>query len=325
MTETVFLVLLLALVLDWHFGEPAFLWSRLPHPVVVFGQGIGFMDRRFNRPDLSSEQRYKNGSLGLVALLLLVLVIALAMEWLFDGLGIFGFALECMVVFTLLAQHSLYHHVRNVAVALHEDGVEAGREKVRLIVGRDPASLDESGICRASIETLAENFSDGVVAPAFWYLIFGLPGILIYKMVNTADSMIGYRNERYLQFGRTAAQMDDLINWVPARMSAGLIALGIGFKYGISRAGDALKSAFQDAGLHRSPNAGWPEAAMAGGTGLALGGPRKYHDAHVPQSYLNATGKRELAPSDIFKCLAVFRLACFCGWGVCGVGWIIAS
>ena len=181
-----------------------------------------------------------------------------------------------------------------------------------MIVGRDPEMLDQSGICRAAIESLAENFSDGVVAPAFWYAVFGLPGIIVYKMINTADSMIAYKNEKYLWFGRAAAHIDDLANWVPARISAVLIAVG-GFSL------HALKVAFHDSGLHRSPNAGWPEAAMAGASGLALGGPRVYAHETVQQAWLNGAGKRMLSVKDIEDTVYIFHRSCFALWAVFAV------
>jgi len=243
-------------------------------------------------------------------LIIAALLVGFLIEYVIQLIGWVGSLVEIFVVFVLLAQKSLSDHVCAVADGLRENGLEGGREEVGMIVGRDPAMLDKSGICRASIESLAENFSDGVVAPAFWYAIFGLPGIIVYKMINTADSMIAYQNEKYLWFGRVAAQIDDLANWLPARMSAVLIAMGSASFHG-------LKVAFQDSGLHRSPNAGWPEGAMAGASGLALGGPRIYPHETVQQSWLNGAGKRDLDASDIETTLGVFAKSCFALWGLC--------
>ena len=222
--------------------------------------------------------------------------------------------LELIIVFTLLAQRSLYVHVEAVAFGFIHGGIEGGRKAVSMIVGRDPKMLDESGVSRAAIESLAENFSDGVVAPVFWYGVFGLPGILVYKMINTADSMIGYKNDKYLWFGRVAAQVDDLANWLPARLSGLLIAGGVLLKSGVQASKNSVSIMFRDAGLHASPNAGWPESAMAGGLNIALGGPRKYPQGEVRQVYLNSSGKRKLGLKEIDDALNVFSHSCYVGW-----------
>jgi adenosylcobinamide-phosphate synthase len=174
------------------------------------------------------------------------------------------------------------------------------------------------------VESLAENFCDGVIAPAFWYLVFGLPGLITYKMINTADSMIAHKNQQYLHFGRVTAQIDDLANWLPARLSSIIIALGGAIEFGPNRGMDAISVAMRDAGLHRSPNAGWPEAAMAGACRIALGGPRRYGNETVPQAFINATGKRDLGPGDISLAMDVFTYACFSLWVVVGVWFILA-
>ena len=202
---------------------------------------------------------------------------------------------------------------------LDNEGLKGGQTAVGMIVGRDPELLDKPGVCRAAIESLAENFSDGVVAPAFWYLVFGLPGIIIYKMINTADSMIGYKNEKYLWFGRTAARVDDLANWVPARISSLFVACGAGLLGGGKAFKNAMLVALRDSALHRSPNAGWPEAAMAGGANIALGGPRIYQNEIVQQAYLNGAGKRLLSANDIRETVDIFAMACFTLWVVIGV------
>jgi adenosylcobinamide-phosphate synthase len=312
-------ILLIALVLDWYFGEPEFLWSRLPHPIVLFGKAVSFADKRLNRSGDSEDTQYRKGAFAVVLLLLTSLITAFLTEALIDNLGWLGLGVELFLVFVLLAQKSLADHVDAVSKGLKRDGLEGGRNAVSMIVGRDPGSLDEAGVSRAAIESLAENFSDGVVAPAFWYMVFGLPGIFVYKMINTADSMIAYRNEKYLWFGRVAAQVDDLANWVPARISSVLIAAGAGMLNGVNAFKASLVTALQDSGLHRSPNAGWPEAAMAGGTNIALGGPRVYPDEIVQQAYLNSSGKSDLSAEDIDISLRVFALSCFSLWFVTGV------
>lgn len=309
MGELTLVILLAALVLDWLLGEPDILWSRIPHPIVIFGKAVSFMDRKLNHASDDDQTQYKKGAIAMCVLLLLSLLVGLCLNFIIDAIGWIGALVELFIVFVLLAQKSLFDHVNAVAVGLRDNGLEGGREAVGMIVGRDPEHLDKPGICRASIESLAENFSDGVVAPAFWYAVFGLTGIIVYKMINTADSMIAYKNEKYLWFGRVAAQIDDLANWLPARISAVLIAAGGASLY-------ALKLAFQDSGLHRSPNAGWPEAAMAGASGLALGGPRVYAHETVQQAWLNSAGKRDLDAVDIDATLAIFRKSCFALWCV---------
>jgi adenosylcobinamide-phosphate synthase len=179
-----------------------------------------------------------------------------------------------------------------------------------MVVGRDPQSLDQPAVCRAAIETLAENFSDGVIAPALYYAIFGLPGLFAYKMLNTADSMIGHKTQRYLHFGWASARLDDLANWPAARLSALLIAAGGWIERGPKAAGRALHVALTDHGLHRSPNSGWPESAMAGAIDVALAGPRIYAGERVQEPLQNAPGRRAIGPSEIEAALAVYGSAC---------------
>lgn len=309
-------ILFFALLADWFYGEPELLWSRFPHPVVFFGKLIKICEQRFNVEDDTDSLRYRKGALVISGLILASIIAGWLLQWVFSFVGPVGWVLEGFVVFTLLAQRSLLDHVKAVADGMRDHGLEGGRKAVSMIVGRNPDALDKSAVSRAAIESLAENFSDGVVAPAFWYAVFGLPGLLAYKMINTADSMIGYHNERYEYFGKVAAQIDDLANWVPARVSAFLIASGAFALKGYRAGVDALVTAFRDNGLHRSPNAGWPESAMAGATGLALGGPRIYPKETVQQAYLNASGKRELDASDIDDALAVAKAAFFSGTGL---------
>lgn len=287
------LALVVALALDAKFGEPEWLWRRLPHPAVVMGNSIGWLERKLNH---GPARRMK----GTVALIL-VLLTALAV-----GVAIAALPLQplpqIVAAAILLAQRSLVDHVRAVALAL-DKGVGEGRGEVAKIVGRDPDALDGHGVTRAAIESGAENFSDGVIAPAFWFLIFGLPGMLVYKAANTADSMIGYRTERYAEFGWAAARFDDLVNLIPARLSALLLSLSCGTlaHWHIAR---------RDAGLHRSPNAGWPEAAMASAIGVALAGPRVYHGQPTDDPFVYAEGNRNPGPADILRaCSMLWR-----GW-----------
>ena len=259
-------ILLAALALDWLIGEPDILWRHIPHPVVVMGRAISWFDRRWNsRRGLTGHQRRMRGG---IAIFLLVLAVA--------GLGVmlsFGGALIAAVILAvMLAARSLDEHIRAVADAL-DDGVAPARRAVGMIVGRDTSDLGEAEIARAAIETGAENLSDGVIAPALWFLVAGLPGLFVYKLANTADSMIGYRNARHLAFGCFAARFDDVLNIVPARLTALLICVAAALR---GRGIPACRSMLVDGRHHASPNAGWPEAAMAGALDIWLAGPRRY-------------------------------------------------
>lgn len=283
-------LLLPALVLDAALGEPDWLWRRLPHPAVLMGRAVGWLDRTLNE---GAQRRLK----GVVATAALV-----------GGAGALGAAiaavpdaglLEVLAAAILLAQRSLVDHVRAVADALRLS-VADGRLMVARIVGRDTATLDGPGVARAAIESAAENLSDGVVAPAFWFLIGGLPGMLIYKAVNTADSMIGHRTPRHEAFGWAAARLDDVLNWVPARLTALLIAVTHGH---FDRA-----PILRDGPLHRSPNAGWPEAAMAVVLDVSLSGPRSYHGQKRDFPWVWPEGRRDPGPAEIdAACAALWR------------------
>ncbi|MEM6463964.1 MAG: adenosylcobinamide-phosphate synthase CbiB [Pseudomonadota bacterium] len=303
-------ILTLALIVDRLIGDPEWLWDRVAHPVVVFGAAVSFADRIGNGSSKTESIRRRNGMISIALLLMPALVIGGVLSALFAMVGILGWVLEIAVVAILLAQKSLADHVLRVESGLLQTGLTGGREAVSQIVGRDPESLDHSGVGRAAIESLAENFSDGVVAPAFWYALLGLPGILAYKMLNTADSMIGHKNERYLSFGWAAARLDDFANWPAARLSALFIAAAAVVLRGWRAGRRALHSALHDAGLHRSPNAGWPESAMAGALDIALAGPRRYGGTLVREPMLNARGRHAVRPSDIKAAVQLFYASC---------------
>jgi adenosylcobinamide-phosphate synthase len=233
---------------------------------------------------------------------------------------VLGAIVEALVIGILLAQRGLYEHVAVVALALEHGGLTAGREAVRHIVGRDPLRLDDHGVARAAIESLAENFSDGVVAPVFWYLLFGLPGLLAYKMANTLDSMIGHRTLRYRAFGFASARFDDLLNFLPARLSGTLLAIAAIF-VGDGNAGRAFATMLRDAKKHHSPNAGWPEAAMAGALGLALAGPRDYAEERVEDAWIGG-GTPMARPADIARALRLYAVACLLLAGVILSAWL---
>lgn len=304
MTEIVTRLWLLvaALVVDFFVGDPPALWRRIGHPVTWYGSLIAFLDARFNSERDTPATRRSRGVLALVIVVVLVGAFGLALENLFHALP-YGWIGTIIVASVFMAQRSLLQHVGAVADAFSVGSLNAARTAVASIVGRDPDMLDEAGVCRAAIESAAENFSDGVVAPAFWFAVAGLPGLLIYKAINTADSMIGHRTPRHEDFGWAAARLDDVLNWPAARLSALLVALAAPFASG--RVGTALRVAIRDARRHRSPNAGWPEAAIAGALDIALAGPRFYAGMLVSDPFLNASGRLDAAVPDIRRAMRV--------------------
>ncbi|MGO8356568.1 adenosylcobinamide-phosphate synthase CbiB [Rhizobium ruizarguesonis] len=304
------LVLLLALLLDRIAGDPQWLWSRMPHPVVVFGAAISYADRQLNPASLTGSQRRMNGIAAILALLLLTVAAGFVFNRFFALFGPVGILLETGLVAIFLAQKSLADHVAAVALALRDEGLTGGRAAISRIVGRDPETLDEPAVCRAAIESLAENFSDGVVAPALWYAVFGLPGLFAYKMLNTADSMIGHKSEKYIDFGWAAARLDDVANWPAARLSILLIAAGAWIRRGTSAGREAIRVAMRDGALHRSPNSGRPEAAMAGALNVQLAGPRIYGGVIVREPMINDTGRDVATSGDIEDGVSVFYASC---------------
>lgn len=275
----------LALLIDGLTGDPDMLWRRTGHPVAWFGAVIDGLDRRLNR----GSRRGLKGALALaLALAVFVTPAALLGLALSDFSG--GWVVEAVLASTLLAHRSLHQHVARVAAA---DGLEDARAAVARIVGREVAALEQPGIARAGLEALSESLSDAVVAPAFWLAVGGLPGLVAYKVVNTADSMIGHRTARHRAFGAAAARLDDLANLVPARLTALLVLLAA--PHALPRAGTVAR----DAGRHVSPNAGWPESAFAAALGVSLGGPRSYAGRTVEGAWLNPSGatptRRDLA------------------------------
>ncbi|GAA5663792.1 cobalamin biosynthesis protein CobD [Brucella sp. NBRC 14130] len=304
--EIKLIILSLALLLDRFVGDPPQLWQRMPHPVVLFGKAISWGEKRWNNRNLAAAVLRRNGMWLTVGLVAVSVVLGLVLEFLLPFAGTAGAVAEILIVTVLLAQKSLADHVQAVALALREDGLEGGRRAVSMIVGRNPEHLDEGGISRAAIESLAENASDGIVAPAFWFLVGGLPGLFAYKMINTADSMIGHLNDRYRDFGRFAAKLDDVANYIPARLTGLLASLATAITKDRLSGRGAFSVMRRDARLHRSPNAGWPESAFAGGLGLALAGPRQYGTEKVEGPMLNASGKRDANADDIDAALHLF-------------------
>jgi adenosylcobinamide-phosphate synthase len=297
---------LLALLIEAAVGYPDRLFRAIGHPVTWIGRLIGVLDRNLNHGSASNASRRLAG----VGALLIVIGAAAAAAFIVDRMLLLlplGMLANAVVASTLIAQRSLYHHVARVAAALEQGGVAAGREAVAQIVGRDPEALDEAGVARAAIESLAENFSDGVVAPAFWLAVGGLAGGAAYKAINTADSMIGHRSPRHEAFGWASARLDDLVNLPASRLSALLLIAAAAITSGASPA-EAWRAVVRDAPHHRSPNAGYPEAAMAGALGLALAGPRVYGGIEVRDAVMGA-GRRQATAADIRAALSLYLRA----------------
>ena len=286
-------LLICAMCLDAALGEPDWLWSRLRHPAVMIGNGIGWLDKRLN----TGQGRRAKGVLVLVLLVISTLVLGRL-------LSLLGPIVEIILCAILLAQKSLVTHVRDVADGLRVSLPE-GRAKVAMIVSRDTRDMTEAQVARSAIESAAENLSDGVIAPAFWFLVGGLPGLLVYKAVNTADSMIGYRNETYREFGWASARFDDLLNLIPARLTCVLIVA-------LSGQWARWSEITADARRHISPNAGWPEAAMARALNVALAGPRSYDGQVRDLAWVNGDARRDIGAWDVFR-------ACDMLWRVWGL------
>ncbi|WP_298241877.1 adenosylcobinamide-phosphate synthase CbiB [uncultured Bradyrhizobium sp.] len=293
--------MVVAMAVDALLGWPSWLFARIGHPVTWLGRLIGAIDQGWNRESDPPGLRRVAGIAGALLVIALSAVIGWAVQSLLPS-GWIQMVLIGVMAWPLVALRSLHDHVAAVADPLLAGDVAASRDAVSRIVGRDPAALDDAGIARAAIESLAENASDGIVAPVFWGALFGLPGILGYKAINTLDSMIGHRNERHEAFGWAAARIDDIANFIPARLTGFLFVLLA------PRRSDALSCMTRDARRHRSPNAGWPEAAMAGALGVRLSGPRIYHGSTTNEPWLNE-GARDPRAADIGEGLTVYRRA----------------
>jgi adenosylcobinamide-phosphate synthase len=297
---------LLALVIEAVLGYPPALLRTVGHPVTWVGALIDTLERRFNRANVSVRARRLAGLAVLLTAVALAAATAFAVERALFLLP-FGTIAVGLLASTLLAQRSLHDHVARVACALDDDGLDAARAAVTHIVGRDPDALDEAGVARAAIESLAENFSDGVVAPVFWTALGGLAAGMAYKTINTADSMLGHRTKRLAAFGWAAARLDDLVNLPASRLTCLLLVAAAGLTPSASAAG-SLRAVRRDARRHRSPNAGYPEAAMAGALGLALAGPRIYAGTLVDDAVMG-DGRRDATAADIRAALALYRRA----------------
>jgi len=294
------------MLIELCFGYPERIARAIGHPVTWIGRLIDALDRLLNRETIGARARRAAGIVAVLILIVVVGAVGLVVERELLHLP-FGLLVIGLLASTLIAQRSLHRHVADVAVALEKRGTEAGRTAVSHIVGRDTEALDAAGVARAAIESLAENFSDAVVAPILWLAIAGLPGAALYKAINTTDSMIGHRTRRHEAFGWAAARLDDLVNLPASRLSALLLIAAAGLSKDASANG-AWRTVWQDAARHRSPNAGYPEAAMAGALGLSLAGPRVYGGVPVEDATMG-DGRRDADSADIVRALALYRRA----------------
>ncbi len=308
-------MMLVGLTVDLLIGWPNWLFARVGHPVTWIGGLIGRLDLWLNLDGTEDRDRRLAGVVGALLVISAAAAVAALVQWLLPP-GWRGLLIGGLIAWPLIAARSLHDHVRAVAAPLIAGDIAAARLAVARIVGRDPAALDAAGVSRASIESLAENASDGVIAPLFWGAIFGLPGIAAYKAINTLDSMIGHRTPRHQAFGWAAARIDDLVNLIPARLTGLLIALVAP----APRA--ALAVMWRDAPRHRSPNAGWPEAAMAAALSVRLSGPRTYQGHTADEPWVNP-GAADPAPADIERALSLSRRALAVAAAVLAVVWLI--
>ena len=309
------LALILATIVDAVAGDPRWLYSRIPHPIVVIGHQIELLDRFFNRTLYSPVTRKLLGVISILIIVSSAWLIGWLIAWSCNQVS-FGVVLQALIVSIFLAQNSLYQHVASVAKACKADDLIDARSQISHIVGRDPNSLDQRAIGRAAIESLSENFSDGVVAPIFWYVVGGLPTLIAYKALNTSDSMVGYLTDKYGDFGWCAARFDDAANFIPARLSAFIITIAA-FIIPSATGKSAFTAAIRDAKKHRSKNAGWPEAAMAGALGIKIAGPRNYDGILVEDAWMG-DGIANVDASHIFMALRIYCVAC-----ILNVFWLI--
>jgi adenosylcobinamide-phosphate synthase len=300
------ILLLLALIVEAYVGEAKFIFKTVRHPIRIIGDIIGFFDAKLNREDRAEVDRAFRGAFVVAVVIILAISVGWSVAWLSLNHPL-GWIIEFLGLVSLLSARNLYDHVRAVAKGLRKS-VNEGRSAVAHIVGRDPDNLDGPGVARAAIESLAENFGDGLIAPVFWYTLFGFPGILVYKAVNTLDSMIGHHSPRYRAFGMTAARLDDVLNLIPARLAGLFIVFASAF-VPTAKPAQALKIMLRDSRLHRSPNAGWPEGAMAGALSLSLAGPRYYTNQTLNEPWIGG-GKTNVTPKDISRALYLYSIAC---------------
>jgi adenosylcobinamide-phosphate synthase len=307
------LLVLAALIIEACVGYPRALLEQLGHPVMWIGHVIDALERSWNRPHWSAPVRRALGVATLLIVLTLVSIVTLSLTWLARQVE-WGVVLIVILGTAGLAQRSLFEHVQAVAHRLVENDLSGAREAVGRIVGRDTHRLDAHEVSGAAIESLAESFNDAVVAPAFWFLVGGLPGLFVYKAINTADSMIGHKEERWRAFGWAAARLDDVVNLVPARLAGLLLAVAAGRGFTIM---------WRDASRHASPNAGWPEAALAGALDVRLGGPATYDGVVHARPYFGDGAHPQI--TDLSRALTLYKRACALLWVLLALLWLLQA
>lgn len=308
------LLLFFMIILDGITGEPAWIYRRIPHPVVLMGKLLSILEKTFNRASNMAVKGRMLGTLCLMLYLVLICAVAHLIErtlYYYIG-GLYADIILILLASTLLAARSLHDHVQEVFVHLEKNHHDDAQTSLAKIVGRDVTKLDQAGMNRAVIETSAENFSDGFMAPCFWFLVLGFPGLVLYKAINTADSMIGHKNDRYLHFGWAAARLDDLANYIPARLTAAIFLI-CGLIKNRRSIITNIKTCQQHASQHLSINAGWPECAMASILNVKLGGPRTYGDQKIAGVWLGI-GRERARLHDVKEALKM-----------CLLSWIIFS
>ncbi len=308
-------IMLVGLLIDALVGWPKPLFRAIGHPVTWMGRLIDELDQWLNLDGTEVRDRRLAGVAAAVTVIVAAALAGMIIQWLLPD-GMTGLLMAGLIAWPLIAARSLHDHVVAVARPLAAGDLLSARQAVAMIVGRDPARLDTAGVARATIESLSENASDGVIAPLFWGAIFGLPGIAAYKAINTLDSMIGHRTPRHEAFGRAAARIDDLANLIPARLTGLLIAAVSGAPRG------GVSVMLKDARHHRSPNAGWPEAAMAAALGVRLSGPRSYDDHVIDEPWVNAAA-RDPDAADITRTLAICRSALLAAAALLAIVWLL--
>ncbi len=301
------ILLLIAVALEAYVGEARFLFKVVPHPVRIISDLTGTLDRKLNREHRSELDRAIRGTLVVLIVATGAAAAGLGIAWVSQNIP-FLWAIELLLLMALISHRAPYDRVRVVAKVLADDGLEPARAAVSGLVRRDPGGLDEYGVARAAIEATATDFAKGAVAPVFWYVLFGFPGLLVYTAVRTMDDLIGHRTPGYRAFGFTAARLDDALTLIPARL-AGLFVIAAAVFVPKAHPGRALAAMLRDAGKHPSLNAGWPQSAMAGALDLALAGPRRYARKTVNQPWIG-TGSARATPLDIGRALYLYAVAC---------------
>ena len=302
----IFLVIIIAVLVDAYAGDEHLLWRKVPHPIIYIGRYINFLDIEFNRKEFSDKSKFFNGFLVIFISVIGLYFLTRILEDLLLN-NTFGYIILGFLVSILLSGKSLFSHVKSIYDDLMRDDIQSAKSNLSKIVSRDVDKLDESSITRGSIESLSENFCDGYISPIFWFLVLGFPGVVIYKFISTADSMIGYKNEKYIKFGKCAAKIDDIMNFVPARISSLFIVLAT---YLLK---ENWKSAIQitkiDAKKSSSPNSGWPESSMAGALDIALGGSNYYENKFVNSEWINASAAKEIDSDHIIRALWIYTFS----------------